>query len=144
MVRDGEIPTTSDGWVQDERVAIKMVDIQSGGTGGGSIAWIDRLGLLRVGPRSAGGDPGPACYGKGGIEPTVTDADLILGYVPADFFLGGEIPLDRAAAETAMQRVADPLGHGPDGRRGCRVHHRQLVHGRPDHRGRHPPRPRRA
>ena len=95
MVRDGEIPTTSDGWVQDERVAIKMVDIQSGGTGGGSIAWIDGLGLLRVGPRSAGGDPGPACYGKGGVEPTVTDADLVLGYVPEDFFLGGEIPLDR-------------------------------------------------
>ena len=110
MVRDGDIPTTSDGWVQDERVAIKMIDIQSGGTGGGSIAWIDGLGLLRVGPHSAGGDPGPACYGKGGIEPTVTDADLILGYVPDDFFLGGEIPLDRAAAETAMQRVAGPLG----------------------------------
>ncbi len=112
MVRDGEIPTTTEGWVQDERVAIKMIDIQSGGTGGGSIAWIDTLGLLRVGPHSAGGDPGPACYAKGGSEPTVTDADLILGYVPADFFLGGEIPLDRAAAETAMQRVAEPLGLG--------------------------------
>jgi N-methylhydantoinase A len=110
MVRDGEIPTTSDAWVQDERVAIKMIDIQSGGTGGGSIAWIDSLGLLRVGPRSAGGDPGPACYGKGGTEPTVTDADLVLGYVPADFFLGGEIPLDRAASETALRKVADPLG----------------------------------
>lgn len=110
MVRDGEIPTTSDGWVQDERVAIKMIDIQSGGTGGGSIAWIDRLGLLRVGPHSAGGDPGPACYGKGGTEPTVTDADLILGYVPADFFLGGEIPLDRAASEAALQKIAGPLG----------------------------------
>lgn len=110
MVRDGEIPTTSDGWVQDERVAIKMIDIQSGGTGGGSIAWIDSLGLLRVGPRSAGGDPGPACYGKGGTEPTVTDADLILGYVPADFFLGGEIPLDEAASRKAMAKVAEPLG----------------------------------
>ena len=66
MVRDGEIPTTTEAWVQDERVAIKMVDIQSGGAGGGSIAWIDQLGLLRVGPRSAGGDPGPACYRKGG------------------------------------------------------------------------------
>ncbi len=110
MVRDGEIPTTTEAWVQDERVAIKMVDIQSGGAGGGSIAWIDQLGLLRVGPRSAGGDPGPACYGKGGTEPTVTDADLVLGYVPADFFLGGEIALDADAAATAIRTVADPLG----------------------------------
>lgn len=110
MVRDGEIPTTTEAWVQDERVAIKMVDIQSGGAGGGSIAWIDQLGLLRVGPRSAGGDPGPACYRKGGVEPTVTDADLVLGFVPADFFLGGEIALDRDAAVAAIKRVADPLG----------------------------------
>ncbi len=110
MMRDGEIPTTTDGWVQDERVAIKMVDIQSGGAGGGSIAWIDQLGLLRVGPQSAGGDPGPACYGKGGTEPTVTDADLALGYVPADFFLGGEIPLRPELAEQALNKIADPLG----------------------------------
>jgi N-methylhydantoinase A len=110
MVRGREIPTTTDGWVQDERVAIKMVDIQSGGAGGGSIAWIDQLGLLRVGPRSAGGDPGPACYGKGGTEPTVTDADLVLGYVPADFFLGGEILLDESKATAAMETVAAPLG----------------------------------
>lgn len=110
MVRAGEIPTTTESWVQDERVAIKMVDIQSGGAGGGSIAWVDQLGLLRVGPKSAGGDPGPAAYGKGGTEPTVTDADLVLGYVPADFFLGGEIPLDRVAAERAIATVGEPLG----------------------------------
>ncbi len=112
MVRDGEIPTTSDGWVQDERVAIKMIDIQSGGTGGGSIAWIDSIGLLRVGPMSAGGDPGPACYGKGGTRPTVTDADLLLGYIPADFFLGGEIPLDADAAAAAVRTIGEPLGLG--------------------------------
>jgi N-methylhydantoinase A len=110
MVRGREIPTTSDGWVQDERVAIKMVDIQSGGAGGGSIAWIDQLGLLRVGPTSAGGDPGPACYGKGGTDATVTDADLVLGYVPADFFLGGEILLDEARATAALETVGAPLG----------------------------------
>lgn len=110
MIRAGDIPTTTESWVQDERVAIKMVDIQSGGAGGGSIAWIDQLGLLRVGPKSAGGDPGPAAYGRGGTEPTVTDADLVLGYVPADFFLGGEIPLDAAAAAAAVGRVAEPLG----------------------------------
>lgn len=114
MIRAGEIPTTTEAWVQDERVAIKMVDIQSGGAGGGSIAWIDQLGLLRVGPTSAGGDPGPACYRKGGTKPTVTDADLVLGYVPADFFLGGEIQLDTEAAVTAIRTVADPLGMTPE------------------------------
>jgi N-methylhydantoinase A len=110
LIQAGDIPTTTEAWVQDERVAIKMVDIQSGGAGGGSIAWIDQLGLLRVGPHSAGGDPGPASYGKGGTKPTVTDADLVLGYVPEDFFLGGEIPLDGAAARRAIATVAEPLG----------------------------------
>ncbi|MCY4369100.1 MAG: hydantoinase/oxoprolinase family protein [bacterium] len=111
VVMRGEIPTTTEGWVQDERVAIKMVDIVSAGAGGGSIAWVDSLGLLRVGPNSAGSDPGPACYGKGGEEPTVTDADLALGYIDPGFFLGGEIELDSGLAERAiMDRVAEPLG----------------------------------
>jgi N-methylhydantoinase A len=110
LIRDGEIPTTTESWVGEERVAIKMVDIHSAGAGGGSIAWIDSLGLLRVGPHSAGAEPGPACYGKGGKEPTVTDADLLLGYVPADFFLGGEIELARDQAEEAVKKVAQPLG----------------------------------
>ena len=110
MVRGGAIPTTTEAWVQDERVAIKMVDVQSGGAGGGSIAWIDQLGLLRVGPMSAGADPGPACYGRGGAQPTVTDADLALGYIPADFFLGGEIDLDEGRARAAIETVAKPLG----------------------------------
>jgi N-methylhydantoinase A len=103
-IQNGAIPTTTDGWVGEERVAIKMVDVHSAGAGGGSIAWIDSLGLLRVGPQSAGGDPGPACYGKGGHDPTVTDADLVLGYVPADFFLGGEIPLNEESAVKAIRR----------------------------------------
>ena len=110
LIRDGEIPTTTESWVGEERVAIKMVDIHSAGAGGGSIAWIDSLGLLRVGPHSAGAEPGPACYGRGGKEPTVTDADLLLGYVPADFFLGGEIQLSRERAEEAVKQVAAPLG----------------------------------
>jgi N-methylhydantoinase A len=110
LVHNGEIPTTTDSWVGEERVAIKMVDIHSAGAGGGSIAWIDSLGLLRVGPHSAGAEPGPACYGKGGREPTVTDADVLLGYVPADFFLGGEIKLSRERAEEAVQKVTQPLG----------------------------------
>lgn len=110
LIRQGEIPTTDYNWVGDERVAMKMVDVPSVGAGGGSIAWIDSLGLLRVGPQSAGADPGPACYGKGGSQPAVTDADLILGYVPADYFLGGEIVLRRDLAEKAIDSVAAPLG----------------------------------
>ena len=111
VVMGGEIPTTTEGWVQDERVAIKMVDIVSAGAGGGSIAWVDSLGLLRVGPQSAGSDPGPACYSKGGENPTVTDADVVLGYVDPGFFLGGEIALDAGRAEHAIEeKIAKPLG----------------------------------
>ena len=110
LIRNGEIPTTDYNWVGDERVAMKMVDVPAVGAGGGSIAWIDSLGLLRVGPQSAGADPGPACYGKGGTRPTVTDADLILGYVPADYFLGGEISLKTDLAEKAIRSIAEPLG----------------------------------
>jgi N-methylhydantoinase A len=110
LIQNGVIPTTDFNWVGDELVAMKMVDVASIGAGGGSIAWIDSLGLLRVGPPSAGADPGPACYGKGGSRPTVTDADLVLGYVPADYFLGGEIVLKRELAEGAIRSVAGPLG----------------------------------
>ncbi|MBW2147182.1 MAG: hydantoinase/oxoprolinase family protein [Deltaproteobacteria bacterium] len=88
--------------------AVEMIEI---GAGGGSIARVDELGLLKVGPDSAGADPGPACYGLGGTEPTVTDADLILGYLSPEYFLGGKMRLDReAAAEAIARRVAQPLG----------------------------------
>lgn len=110
LIRRGEIPTTTESWVGDERVAIKMVDIHSIGAGGGSLAWIDSLGLVQVGPQSAGADPGPACYGRGGAHPAVTDADVMLGYIPADYFLGGEIPLDPERSQKAIHTVADPLG----------------------------------
>jgi N-methylhydantoinase A len=110
LIRKGEIPTTTESWVGDERVAIKMVDIHSIGAGGGSLAWIDSLGLLRVGPQSAGAMPGPACYGRGGDRPTVTDADVLLGYIPTDYFLGGEIPLDADRSREAIRQVAEPLG----------------------------------
>jgi N-methylhydantoinase A len=87
---------------------IEMIEI---GAGGGSLARVDRLGLLKVGPDSAGADPGPACYGLGGRLPTVTDADLILGYLDGDFFLGGRMRLDREAAARAIEEhVARPLG----------------------------------
>ena len=110
LIQNGVVPTADFNWVGEELVAMKMVDVASIGAGGGSIAWIDSLGLLRVGPESAGADPGPACYGKGGTRPTVTDADLVLGYVPADYFLGGEIDLRRELAEKAIRSVAEPLG----------------------------------
>jgi N-methylhydantoinase A len=87
---------------------IEMIEI---GAGGGSIARIDSLGRLTVGPESAGADPGPACYGQGGAEPTVTDADLTLGYLDAEFFLGGQMRLDRSAASRAIEtRIGGPLG----------------------------------
>jgi N-methylhydantoinase A len=110
LIRDGAIPSTDYNWVGDERIAMKMVDVASVGAGGGSIAWVDSLGLLRVGPQSVGADPGPACYGKGGTAPAVTDADLVLGYVPADYFLGGEIPLQPELARNAIASVAGALG----------------------------------
>ncbi len=92
-------------------VAVPMIDIQTIGAGGGSIAGIDPGGALRVGPESAGADPGPACYGRGGTLPTVTDANLVLGRLGAASLLGGSMHIDRAAAEKAVREfVADPLG----------------------------------
>ncbi len=108
VIKDGEIPTTSESWVGEHRVAIKMVDVPTVGAGGGSLAWVDSLGLLRVGPQSAGADPGPAAYGKG-EQAAVTDADLVLGYIPADYFLGGDIKLDAARAHQAVAAVGAKL-----------------------------------
>ena len=95
--------------------ALTAVDISSIGAGGGSIAWIDARGLIRVGPRSAGAVPGPACYARGGEEPTVTDALVVLGLIDPDYFLGGTIPLDAGAATTAIEsRLAARLGFSVD------------------------------
>jgi N-methylhydantoinase A len=90
-------------------VKIPVIDMIEIGAGGGSIARADALGLLKVGPESAGAEPGPACYGRGGEEPTVTDADLVLGYLDPKYFLGGEIDLDVAAARRALSRLAEGL-----------------------------------
>lgn len=92
-------------------IAIPVYDLLEIGAGGGSIARVDSLGLIQVGPRSAGASPGPVCYGLGGLEPTVTDADLLLGYLGEQSFLGGDMPLDRAAAEAAIaETLAEPTG----------------------------------
>jgi N-methylhydantoinase A len=91
-------------------VLIPSIDLIEIGAGGGSIAHVNELGLLNVGPESAGADPGPACYGQGGTQPTVTDADLVLGYLNPENFLGGEMKLERALAETALAKLAGRLG----------------------------------
>ena len=95
-------------------IAAPAIDIVTIGAGGGSIAWIDDGGLLRVGPRSAGAVPGPACYGPGGTAPTVTDANVVLGRLDPGYFLGGALRLDAAAAEGAIARLAVELGLEPD------------------------------
>jgi N-methylhydantoinase A len=92
-------------------IQVPVVDLMEIGAGGGSIARMSKMGLLQVGPESASADPGPACYGRNGEDPTVTDADLVLGYLDPNYFLGGSMPLDRSASETAIEeRVAKPLG----------------------------------
>ena len=93
-----------------ELLRIPTIDIAEVGAGGGSIAWLDPAGGLQVGPRSAGADPGPACYGRGGIEPTVTDANVVLGFIPAGEVADGQITIRRELAEEAVKRIATPLG----------------------------------
>lgn len=93
-----------------ELLRIPTIDIAEVGAGGGSLAWLDPAGGLQVGPRSAGADPGPACYGRGGVEPTVTDANVVLGTIPAGPVADGQITISRELAETAVARVAEPLG----------------------------------
>ncbi len=92
------------------RIGIPMIQVETLGAGGGSIGWIDSMGLLQVGPQSAGAQPGPACYGQGGKEPTVTDANLVLGYLNPKGLLGGRLPLDLEKARNAIKTIADPLG----------------------------------
>ena len=115
LVRGGHIPRTRETWLGERHyghmTGFPSVDITSIGAGGGSIAWVDDGGLLRIGPESAGADPGPACYARGGARPTVTDASVVLGYIDPAYFLGGKMPLDEAAARAAIEReVATPLG----------------------------------
>src|SRR5262245_20250615 len=92
-------------------IRVPVIDLAEVSAGGGSIAWVDRAGALRVGPKSAGADPGPACYARGGTEPTVTDCNLLLGYLDQGSLLGGDLAIDPAAAAAAVRtRLAEPLG----------------------------------
>lgn len=111
MVVDGEPKTVTQQVINKHTLHQTAVDIESIGSGGGSVAWVDDSGQLHVGPESAGADPGPACYDQGGERPTVTDADLILGYLDPNYFLGGDKGLSLEKARAAMrEHVADPLG----------------------------------
>src|SRR5262249_4517629 len=110
LIKDGEPSVQNRGKIEDRDIALPMIDINTVSAGGGTLARVDRLGQLEVGPQSAGAVPGPACYGRGGTEPTITDCNLVLGYLGEDNFLGGKMKLDAQAARCAVgTRVAVPL-----------------------------------
>jgi len=111
LVRNGEATMYQESDIDRLRIALPMLAITTIGAGGGSIGWIDEGGLLRMGPQSAGAAPGPACYGRGGEQPTCTDANVVLGYLDPDFFAGGAMALQSEQATKAVSRhVAEPLG----------------------------------
>jgi N-methylhydantoinase A len=111
VILGGEPALTTEGGVGPYPCRIPMIDVVTVGAGGGSVAWQSREGTLKVGPRSAGADPGPLCYGRGGTEPTVTDANLVLGRIPPHL-LGGELPLDPGAARAGLEALGARLGLG--------------------------------
>ncbi|BAS14877.1 uncharacterized protein MJ0964 [Arthrobacter sp. Hiyo8] len=112
LVVDGKPDVSTEAHLEGLPMLMSVVNIHTVGAGGGSVAWLE-AGGLRVGPRSAGATPGPACYGRGGTEPTVTDANLVLGRVDPDWFAGGQVSLDREAAIAALKTVGDRLGLDP-------------------------------
>ncbi len=111
LIHRGKVPLSLEGMIGRYPCRQAMMDIDTIGAGGGSIAWVDPAGGLKVGPQSAGADPGPACYGWGGTEPTVTDASVVLGYLNPEYFAAGEVSLKKELAKEAIEnRVAAPLG----------------------------------
>ncbi|HEX5309590.1 MAG TPA: hydantoinase/oxoprolinase family protein [Solirubrobacteraceae bacterium] len=115
LIEDGVVAETAQREIAGRALALPALDIHTVGAGGGSIAWLDPGGALRVGPQSAGAFPGPACYGRGGSEATVTDANLLLGRLPADLPLAGAVKLDLDAARQAVTKLADAAGLEPLG-----------------------------
>lgn len=116
LVEDGEVDIDTEYWLESSAsdegypVQVPVVDIVEIGAGGGSIGWVDQGGSINVGPKSSGADPGPACYDRGGTEPTVTDANLLTGRLNPDYFLGGEMDLDVDRAQEALEPIADEFG----------------------------------
>ena len=110
LTRDGEPEYATVTKVGDFPLVVPVVNVISIGAGGGSIIWVDAQGILKVGPHSAGADPGPVCYGHGGAEPTITDCYLLVGYIHPDHFLGGRMKLDENAARVALEAIADKVG----------------------------------
>lgn len=111
IVKDGVVETTREGEIDRHPISLPMTDVHTIGAGGGSIGWLDEGGLLHMGPQSAGARPGPAAYGRGGVLPTCADADLLLGYLDPEFFLGGRMPLHEQLATAAIEEhIAGPLG----------------------------------
>ena len=135
LVVGGEAAIASDRRIAGQRVALQSLDIASIGAGGGSIARVDHSGLLHVGPESAGARPGPACYGHGGVEATVTDANLVLGFLDPDNFLGGRVRLDPERGGACRRWHRRQARRGPHGGGGGHPSHHQHAHGR-----RHPAR----
>lgn len=113
LIKDGEPSVSHRGKIDGRDIALPMIDINTVSAGGGTLARVDRFGTLEVGPESAGAVPGPACYGRGGTQPTITDCNLALGYLGEDNFLGGKMRLDKAAALRAVESVAKPLDMDP-------------------------------
>lgn len=120
LIEDGKVKIMTDYWIERDRtsagypIMVPVVDLVEIGNGGGSIAWVDDFGKLHVGPRSAGAMPGPAAYGRGGTNATTTDANLWLGRINRDYFCGGSVVADMAAAETALSNVGEKLGISPE------------------------------
>jgi N-methylhydantoinase A len=114
VIVDGEPARRTRGNLMGMWTALPLIDVESIGSGGGSLGWIDARGMLRVGPRSAGSVPGPACYVRGGRQATVTDALVVLGYIDPDNFLGGDFKLDADAAQAACADLGDKLGMGAE------------------------------
>src|SRR5207247_5328732 len=113
LIKDGEALISSRGKIEGRDLAVPMLDINTVSAGGATVAAVDRFGVLQVGPASAGAVPGPACYGRGGEMPTITDCNLVLGYLGENNFLGGRMRLDVAKARAAIEtKVARPLGLG--------------------------------
>jgi N-methylhydantoinase A len=113
LINDGTVTLSTEGEIAGYRVAKPMIDIHTIGAGGGSVAWIDQWGMLNVGPESAYSYPGPVCYDRGGVKPTVTDANLLLGYLNKDFFLGGEMKINEEKCRQMMEeKIAAPMNMG--------------------------------